>query len=256
MTKPVANSPKGKHKPLAGTVALVTGSARGLGTALALRLSEYGADIAIHYRSSRTAADEVASRIRSAGLRAETFQADMCHASQARKLVREVAETFGQLDHLVYNVGPFLTTPFTTLAEPQWDEIIDANLKSAWATAAEAAPCLRRSGHGHIIHIAANSAFIHTHSVYGLAKAGLIHLTESLAVELGPHISVNAIAPGLVEGTEPDAALRALVLERTPTRRLVTPSEIAEMCALICSSPAFASVTGRTIVMDGGRWLR
>jgi NAD(P)-dependent dehydrogenase (short-subunit alcohol dehydrogenase family) len=91
--------------------------------------------------------------------------------------------------------------------------------------------------------------------VYGLAKAALVHLTEALAVELAPHITVNCIAPGMIEGSEPDEKTRDLVVGRTPLQRLVRPEEIARMCAAVCS-PTFDSVTGRTLVMDGGRWLR
>lgn len=237
-------------------MSLVTGSARGLGAQLARRLAAGGDQLAIHYRSSAAAAQSLAGEITEAGGRAEIFQADLASSAEARSLVAAVANHFGRLDRLVYNVGPFLTTPFTALSDQEWDAILNTNVKSAWAAAIEAEPWLRQSpGGGHIIHIAANSAYVRTHSIYGLAKAALIHLTEALAVEMGPDITVNCVAPGMIEGSEPDAAVRSLVMDRTPLRRLVTASEIAEVCALLCS-PAFSSVTGRTIVMDGGRWLR
>lgn len=241
--------------PLSGRVALVTGSARGLGSVLARELAAEGADVAIHYRHSEAEAASVAQDIRSTGRRAEIFQADLAHTSQARSLVRHVTDTFGGLDCLVYNVGPFLTVPFLALSESQWDLILDTNLKAAWIMAVEAASELRRTGSGRIIHIGANSALVRTHSVYGLAKAALVHLTESLAVELGPDVTVNCIAPGMIEGSEPDEATRQAVLSRTPTGTLVTAAEIARMCALLCH-PDSGSITGRTIVMDGGRWLR
>jgi NAD(P)-dependent dehydrogenase (short-subunit alcohol dehydrogenase family) len=240
---------------LTGTAALVTGSARGLGAAIAHRLAVCGADIALHYRSSKEECEALAVKIRSMGRRCIALQADLDHAAQGRLLVREAAAALGRMDHLVYNVGPFLTRPFLDLSEAEWDSIMNANLKSAWATAAEAWPWLRESGQGHVVMIAANSAYIRTHPVYGMAKAALIHLSEALAVEMGPQAAVNCIAPGMVEGSQPDEATGRLVLDRTPLKRLVTAEEIAEMCAIICS-PAFRSVTGRTIVMDGGRWLR
>ncbi|MDQ2732625.1 MAG: SDR family oxidoreductase [Armatimonadota bacterium] len=252
-----AMSPPDKltSQPLRGRVALVTGSARGLGSTLAREFAADGADVAVHYRHSETEAANVAQQIRIAGRRAETFRADLAHTDEARALVRQVVETFGQLDCLVYNVGPFLTEPFLSLSETDWDFILNTNLKAAWVMAVEAAPALRRTGSGRIIHIGANSALVRTHSVYGLAKAALVHLTESLAVELGPHVTVNCIAPGMIEGSEPDEATRQAVLSRTPTGKLVTAEEIAKMCVSLCH-PDSGSITGRTIVMDGGRWLR
>ncbi|HET6386204.1 MAG TPA: SDR family oxidoreductase [Armatimonadota bacterium] len=250
-----AATPCRADKSLAGRVSLVTGSARGIGAHIVRRLAVCGADVAVHYRSSKLQAMDIAREIRQTGRRAEVFQADLNETSQARRLIQEVSETFGRLDHLIYSAGPFLVKPFGLLTDAEWDSILNSNLKSAWAAEIAAAPWLRRSGQGRIVNIAANSAYVRTHSIYGLAKAALIHLTEALAVELGPHVTVNCIAPGMVDGSAPDEVTEQTVLERTPLRRLVTAPEIAEMCALICG-PAFASVTGRTIVMDGGRWIR
>jgi 3-oxoacyl-[acyl-carrier protein] reductase len=148
-------------------------------------------------------------------------------------------------------------TPFVEMAEGEWDGILGVNLKAAYLLTKAVAPSMKQRGWGRIILMAAGSAFIHTHSIYGLAKASVIHLTESLAVELGPEITVNAIAPGqiresaaIMDSFEPGFSERAT--QAAPLKRLVTRPEVAEMMALICVSPAMQSVTGHTFVMDGG----
>jgi NAD(P)-dependent dehydrogenase (short-subunit alcohol dehydrogenase family) len=116
---------------------------------------------------------------------------------------------------------------------------------------------MRQRGWGRVILMSAGSAFIRAHSIYGLAKASVIHLTEALAVELGPEITVNAMAPGqimesaaIMDGFEPGFSEKAAAA--APLKRLVTRLEVAEMMGLICASPAMRTVTGHTFVMDGG----
>ena len=114
---------------------------------------------------------------------------------------------------------------------------------------------MKERGHGHIINIAATDMFHRSHSVYGLSKSGVVYLTEALALELAPEVRINAIAPDLIADNEdmsPDDDFLKQAIAGTPLKKLVTRAEIAEMACLLCTS-AFNSVTGQTIVMDGGR---
>lgn len=162
----------------------------------------------------------------------------------------------GQIDILVNNVGPFSMVPFADLDEDEWDRILGANLKAAYVCTQVVIPGIRRSGWGRIVNISAGSAFIRNHSIYTLAKDSLVTLTEQLALELGPEITVNAVAPGQIaesaEGVaEIDPTFVDRAIEHTPLKRLVTRGEVAEVVSLFCD-PIFDMVTGVTIPIDGG----
>ena len=237
-------------------VALVTGSSSGAGAAIAVELARRGARVAVHCRSNLGQADGIAGRIVADGGTASVFRADLAQDDATRRLAAEVAGTLGPISVLINNAGPFADAPFRTLAPAVWDDIIAANLKAPWLLAQEAAPAMERLGWGRIVNIGATSGFVRSHSVYGLAKAALLHLTESLALELAPTITVNAVVPSQIasERTDTMPQYKAAAIAGTPLGRLVTEEEIARMVALVCS-PDFDFVTGRTIVMDGGRIL-
>ncbi len=241
---------------LDGKVALVTGASSGAGAEIARALARAGARVAVHYRSSRTGAEAVAAAIRGDGAEAAVFQADVSRSGDVRRLIADVTARLGPIGVLVNNAGPFADTPFRALAEPDWDYIMDANLKAVWLAAQCVVPGMARLGWGRIVNLGATSAFVRSHSVYGLAKAALLHLTESLAVELAPHITVNAVVPSQIASARTDQmpAYKAAAIAATPLGRLVSETEIGRMVALVCS-PAFDFVTGRAIVMDGGRTL-
>jgi NAD(P)-dependent dehydrogenase (short-subunit alcohol dehydrogenase family) len=238
-----------------GKVALVTGSSRNLGAAIARRLATQGATVAIHYQQDTEEARKLVDQIVHAGGRAEAFQAELSGGASARALGEAVLTGLDRIDILVNAVGPYADTPFATLGDADWDRIVNANVKAPYLLAQAAAPGMRERGWGRIINISAGSAFIRVHSVYGLAKDAVRHLTESLAVELAPEITVNAIAPGQIEDTPLidviapgyKDALRA----STPLQRLVTWDELSQLVILLCSAP-FAVMTGQTLVMDGG----
>ena len=241
---------------LAGKGALVTGSSSGAGAEIARALARAGARVAVHYRSARAGAEAVAGAIRAAGGEAHVVQGDVARSADVRRLFAEVGARLGPVAVLVNNAGPFADTPFATLAEADWDYVLDANLKAAWLAAQLAAPGMTRLGWGRIVNLGATSAYVRSHSVYGLAKAALLHLTESLAVELAPAITVNAVVPSQIASARTDTlpAYKQAAIAATPLGRLVTEPEIGRMVALLCS-PAFDFVTGRAIVMDGGRSL-
>jgi NAD(P)-dependent dehydrogenase (short-subunit alcohol dehydrogenase family) len=239
---------------LRGKVALVTGASSGAGVDIARELARLGARVAVHYRSSRAGADEVVEAIRAAGGEAATFQADMAVSDDVRRLVAEVDGRLGPVSVLVNNAGPFADTAFRTLTERDWDYVMNTNLKSVFLTSQLVLAGMETLGWGRIVNLGATSAFVRSHSVYGLAKAALLHMTESMAVDFAPHVTVNAVVPSQIASARTDKmpAYKAAAIAATPLKRLVTQPEIARMVALVCS-PAFDFVTGRAIILDGGR---
>jgi NAD(P)-dependent dehydrogenase (short-subunit alcohol dehydrogenase family) len=239
---------------LEGRVALVTGASSGAGVEVARELARAGARVAVHYRRSRAGAEEVAASIRARGGDALAFQADVSVGDDVRRLVDDVEARLGPVSVLVNNAGPFADTPFRTLAERDWDYVMNANLRAVFLASQRVFAGMERLGWGRIVNVGATSGLVRSHSVYGLAKAALLHLTESLAVELAPHVTVNAVVPSQIASARTDRmpAYKAAAIAATPLRRLVTEPEIARMVALVCS-PAFDFVTGRAIVLDGGR---
>lgn len=239
---------------LRGKVALVTGASSGAGVDIARELARLGARVAVHYRSSRAGADEVVEAIRAAGGEATTFQADMAVSDDVRRLVAEVDGRLGPVSVLVNNAGPFADTAFRTLTERDWDYVMNTNLKSVFLTSQLVLAGMETLGWGRIVNLGATSAFVRSHSVYGLAKAALLHMTESMAVDFAPHVTVNAVVPSQIASARTDKmpAYKAAAIAATPLKRLVTQPEIARMVALVCS-PAFDFVTGRAIILDGGR---
>ncbi len=241
---------------LAGRVALVTGASHGTGVDIARALARAGARVAVHYRSDRAAGEALAESIRAEGGVADVFPADVARMDDVRRLVAEVQGALGAPDIVVSNAGPFNDAPFTALAEADWDYVMNANLKSVYLTAQLVAPDMKTAGWGRIVNIGATSGLVRTHGVYGLAKAALLHLTQSLALELAPAVTVNAIVPSQIASARTDgmADYKAAAIAGTPLGRLVTQAEIAQMAVRLCS-PEFDFVTGQAIVMDGGRTI-
>jgi NAD(P)-dependent dehydrogenase (short-subunit alcohol dehydrogenase family) len=238
----------------AGKVALVTGASHGTGVDIAAALGRAGARVAVHYRSDRTAGLAVASSIRAAGGAAEAFGADVARPAEIERLLGEVRERLGPPAIVVNNAGPFNDTPFRRLAEVDWDYVMNANLKAVYVTARLAAGDMERAGWGRIISIGATSGLVRSHGVYGLAKGALLHLTASLALELAPAVTVNAVVPSQIAGPRTDtlAAYKAAAVAATPLGRLVTQEEIARVVVRLCTAE-FDFVTGQAIVLDGGR---
>jgi NAD(P)-dependent dehydrogenase (short-subunit alcohol dehydrogenase family) len=201
-------------------------------------------------------AGRVVEEIRQEGGEADAFAADVSRSEDVRRLVSAVHERLGPPQILVNNAGPFNDRPLRALGEDEWDYVMNANLKAAWLAAQLVAPDMTRLGWGRIVNIGATSGFVRTHSVYGLAKAALLHLTETLALELAPAITVNAVVPSQIASARTDTMpeYKAAAIAGTPLGRLVTAAEIARMVVLVCS-PEFDFVTGRAVVLDGGRAL-
>ena len=243
---------------LSGRRCLVTAGSRALGAAIARELARRGAAIVVNYHRSEAEAHALCREIETAGGKAVALQSDVSDEAQALRLLDASWEALGGLDMLINNYGPWTATPFIALSSAEYDRIMAGNVRAAFLLSRDAGLRMRKSpaagqtGGGVIINIAATDAFERGRSVYGMAKAALVHLTEALAVELAPEVRVLAVAPGLIADNEDmtDAVVQA-ELAHTPLKRLVTRDEIAQAICLLCG-PAFASVTGETIRMDGG----
>ena len=243
---------------LEGRTALVTGSARNLGAVVAERHASYGATVAVTNRSSADAARALVDRLsREIGGRHVVVSGDLSNGDGVRGLVLAARrELDAPINVLVNNAGPFTMTLLRDLPEREWDRVWDTNVRAAFLASQLVAPEMRESGWGRIINVAGADAYLRNHSVYGLAKAGMIFLTEELAVELAPEVTVNAVAPGQMAESAPDVGAIdptwvPRVTAQTPLGRLVSRSEVAELVARLCH-PAFDMVTGATIPIDGG----
>jgi NAD(P)-dependent dehydrogenase (short-subunit alcohol dehydrogenase family) len=246
-------------KPLSGKVALVTGSYRNLGAVTAETLASYGADVIINDLNTPELAktgEKLLERLRSHAVRARAIPADLSKTEELRSLCHAALDAFGRVDILVNNAGPFSMDPYLAMHEEIWDRVMDVNLKAIYLTAQELAPGMKANGWGRIISMSAGSAYVRNHTVYTLAKLGVQVITESLALELGPEITVNAVAPGQIFESLPDIAefdptFGDRYTARSPLRRLITRPEVANLIAQFCL-PAFQSVTGVTIRADAG----
>jgi NAD(P)-dependent dehydrogenase (short-subunit alcohol dehydrogenase family) len=243
---------------LSGRTALVTGSSRNLGAVIAERLAARGASVAVTYHGSERTARELVERLRaSTGGEHLAVGGDLADPAQVRSLVAAAAEGLGgRIDVLVHNAGPFSMTPFTELDEAEWDGVWDVNVKAAQLATRLVAPAMREAGWGRIVLLSAGSAYLRNHSIYGLAKQAVSFMAEELALELGPEVTVNAVAPGQIAESaddiaEHDPSFVERAVAHTPAGRLVTRAEVAELVTALCG-PAFDMVTGATLPVDGG----
>jgi NAD(P)-dependent dehydrogenase (short-subunit alcohol dehydrogenase family) len=243
---------------LRGKRVLVTGASRNLGAAIVERLAQAEMSVAVNYRTSKSAAEELVDRLESNTGRAHVAVAgDMGDAFEAQDAVRTAIDGLGgPIDILVNNAGPFAIAPFAELAEEEWDRVWDANVKAVYLTVREVAPAMKAAGWGRIVNVSAVSAYVRNRSIYGLSKQAVITLTEQLALELAPEVTVNAVAPGQIEESVGELAefspeWAEQVRSRTPAGRLVRRADIAEIVYLLCTD-AFDMVTGVTIPVEGG----
>jgi NAD(P)-dependent dehydrogenase (short-subunit alcohol dehydrogenase family) len=240
---------------IGGKICLITGGSRTLGAEIARHMARYGAQIVVNYHRSPEAALALCEELAALGGKAGAIQADVSQPADVERLVSQTWTQFGALDIVVNNVGPYADTPFLDLSLAEFDRVVAGNVRSTFMVTQAAGRLMKQRGSGHIINIAATSLFHRSHSVYGLAKSSVIHLTEALAIELAPEVRVNALAPDLIADNEEMAPdLVARVIASTPMGRLVSRGEIAEMVCLLCT-PAFAMVAGHTLVLDGGHTI-
>lgn len=240
---------------LAGRVALVTGAGRRVGRALAEALGAQRMRVAVHYNESRSGADETVDAIAALGGEARAFSADLRDAAACGALVGEVAQSFGALDVLVNSAAIMVRTPVGQVTPSDWDDIMALNLRAPFFCAQAAADHMKGRG-GVIINIAdlAGLEVWPAYIPHGVSKAGVVHLTRSLARALAPDIRVNGIAPGTVllpdDWSEEDAER---LRRTTPLARHGSPDDVVGAMLYLLSADY---VTGDTIVVDGGRHVR
>ncbi len=238
-------------------VALVTGSSRGLGRAMAEELAAGGYAVAVHYVSSAGPAEEVVAGIRAAGGDAAAFGADVADAEACQKLVKDVTERFGRLDVLVNNAGITRDTLVLRMKDEDWRSVLDTNLSSAFYLARAALRGMLRSGSGRVINVSSIVGIRGNagQANYVAAKAGLIGLTKSLAREYAAKgVTVNAVAPGFIESdmtSKLSPEVREAYLREIPAGRFGKPEDVAKVVAFLASEAA-GYVNGQTVVVDGG----
>ncbi len=240
---------------LTDKVALVTGSSRGIGRAIALALAEQGARVAVNYVSNRDAADEVVGQIGDG--RAIAIQGDVADAVDAKRLIGDTIAAFDSIQILVNNAGLTRDDLMLRMSEENWDRVMAVNLRGAYLTTKAALRPMVRQRWGRIINIASVAGLVGNpgQANYAAAKAGLIGLTKSVAKEVASrNITANAIAPGLVD-TEMTADLtdaqQQAVLQMVPLGRAATPADVAPAVAFLASEEA-SYITGAVVTIDGG----
>ncbi|MGW1344775.1 SDR family NAD(P)-dependent oxidoreductase [Kribbella sp. NPDC002412] len=235
-------------------VALVTGSASGIGAATAQRLAADGMTVAVHSRSSRDVGTALARE-----LNGSYFQADLADDAEAAGLVPRVLAEYGRLDVLVNNAGiswPVPHADLEALTADDWRRLLDVNLIAPWLLCTAAVPALRESG-GCIVNVTSHAGVRPKGSSIGYAasKAALNHMTKLLAAALGPAVRVNAVAPGLVDTPLTASWTDAQELWKTtsPMRRAAQPSDVADLISALVHN---TYVTGEVVLLDGGLNLR
>lgn len=240
---------------VAAPVALVTGSARRIGAAIARTLHAAGHDLALHYRHSQREVEALAGELERARAGSTLLlQADLAEFDRLPELVARTVGHFGRLDALVNNASSFHPTPVGTTTPAQWDALLASNARAPFFLAQAAAPHLAASG-GAIV----NLTDIHGerplpgHTVYCMAKAALLMATRSLALELAPRVRVNAVSPGAILWPEDadDPTHQAALLARTPLARTGTAEEVAEAVRWLLLDATYC--TGQVLHLDGGR---
>ena len=244
-------------KLLEGKVALVTGAARGIGKAIALRFASEGADIAFTDLAIDDNGRATQEEIRALGVRVKGYASNAANFDEAHKTVEEVVKDFGGLDILVNNAGITKDGLMLRMSEAQWDAVIAVNLKSAFNFVHACVPVMMRRRGGSIINMA-SVVGVHGNAGqanYAASKAGMIALAKSVAQEMGPKgIRANAIAPGFIETAMTEAlpdSVREEWKKKIPLRRGGTPDDVADV-AVFLASHLSSYVSGQVIQVDGG----
>ena len=234
-------------------IALVTGGSRGIGKAIALALADAGAAVAVNYRERSDEAEAVAAAIRKNGGRAEVFSADVSDRSAVQGMVRDIEERLGPIDILINNAGIAAIRTIDEITEEEFDRSIAVNLKSVFLCTQAVLPRMRARRWGRIINLSSIGARIGAGSVsvaYGASKAGVEGLTRAYAVRLAQEgVTVNAIAPGLIDTEMGKPLLDAGVAARIPVGRAGTGDEIAQAVLLLVRNDF---MTGQTVAVNGG----
>lgn len=242
---------------LKGKNAIVTGSSRGIGKAIALELGRRGVNVAVNYAGSEAKAEEVVNELKSLGVNALKVQANVADEKAVKSMVKEVTTTFGSIDILVNNAGVTRDNLLMRMKEEEFDDVIETNLKGAFICTKAVTRQMMKQRSGDIINIASIVGVSGNpgQANYVAAKAGLIGLTKSTAKELASrNIHVNAVAPGFITTDMTDVLTdeqKSAILQSIPLEKLGEPEDIANVVCFLASEDA-KYITGQTIHVDGG----
>ena len=245
---------------LKGKVALVTGGGTGLGKEIALQLADKGCDVAVNYSRSADEANETVGELKKKGVKAIAVQADVSKKADVDAMVETVVRELGALQVLISNAGTTVFVQMSDLegiSEEDWDRVMDVNVKGSWLCAKAAAPHMKEAGEGRIVLTTSISGLRAGGSsmVYAVSKAGMQMLSRCLALALAPDVTVNTVAPGIMDtrwglrwGQE---ALDRMARE-APLKRYPSLKDIAAGAVFLCEND---SMTGQTLVIDAGRHM-
>ncbi len=246
-------------RPLAGRTAVVTGSGRNIGRAIALSLAAQGANVVVNGHSDRAAVDAVADEVEQLGSQALGFMADVSSDAAVAAMVAAAAERFGSVDIVVSNVGIRRKQPFLEITPQQWDEVLRTNLTPAYSLARHTIPLMQGRRWGRIVLISGFDGFWGQvpHRAHNItAKAGLHGLAMALAREFGPDgITANTVAPGAIDTvrdwSQYTHQTREQLLKEIPLGRYGHVDEVAAACDLLCSDRG-GFISGQVIHVNGG----
>jgi NAD(P)-dependent dehydrogenase (short-subunit alcohol dehydrogenase family) len=238
-------------QPLEGRVVVVTGGAKRIGRAIALRVASEGARVAIHYHGSEVEARATAAECGEARGNAAVFRANLESVAEIETLFDEVQKHFGRIDALVNNAGRFTTIDPLKVTEADWDFIHSVNLKAVFFCAQQAAKRMLEGEGGRIVNLSSLGGLRpwSKNAHYCSSKAGVIMLTRALSKCFAPKVTVNSVAPGVVLFGEPNAH-EARLIAKTPAKRGATADEIADAVLFFLTTNTF--VTGQVMAVDGG----
>jgi 3-oxoacyl-[acyl-carrier protein] reductase len=245
----------------AGRVAVVTGGGRGIGRAVAVRLANEGANVAISYRSNDTAAEEVAEEVKAAGAECEIFKGDVASPEDVDALFKGVGEVLGPVEILVNNAGLTRDNLMMRMKESEFDEVLSTNLKGTYLCTRAALRPMIRARWGRIVNVSSVVGLVGNvgQANYAASKAGIIGFTKSVAREVAQRgITANVVAPGYVE-TELTSSLSEEVKDQirgqVPAGRFAEAEEVAEVVAFLAGEGA-GYITGQTVAVDGGMTMQ
>jgi 3-oxoacyl-[acyl-carrier protein] reductase len=240
-----------------GRTAIVTGASRGIGHAISLELARNGCNIAFNYLKSAQAAEKLVADVTSMGRTAKAYQVDVRNLTDVESMVKDVKDKFVRIDYLVNNAGIARDQLLLKMAEEEWNQVIDTNLKGAFCFSKAVVRPMMREGFGSILNISSISGMVGLpgQANYSASKAGLMGLTKALAKETaGRGITVNALALGFVDTDMTQSfaqSYRDAIVKNIPLGRFGTVDEVAKIAAFLLSDDA-RYITGQIIRVDGG----